>query len=94
MHIASPTAERGFVLQLPSCLLFDIPHHGTLCCRRHEAELRQSREECWGRQQELAAVREKLSNLKTTLEDRRKDIVSYKVNYLTRMHYLTMHYLR
>ncbi|DBA83216.1 TPA: hypothetical protein ACH3X2_006730 [Trebouxia sp. C0005] len=46
--------------------------------RRHEAELRQSREECWGRQQELAAVREKLSNLKTTLEDRRKDIVSYK----------------
>lgn len=41
--------------------------------------MRQSREECWGRQQELAAVREKLSNLKTTLEDRRKDIVSYKV---------------
>ncbi|DBA74087.1 TPA: Coiled-coil domain-containing protein 57, variant 2 [Trebouxia sp. C0004] len=46
--------------------------------RHHEAELRQSREECWGRQQEVAAVREKLSNLKTTLEDRRKDIVSYK----------------
>ncbi len=41
--------------------------------------MRQSREECWGRQQELAAVREKLSNLKTTLEDRRKDIVSYTV---------------
>ncbi len=52
---------------------------GVLCRRHHEAELRQSREECWGRQQELAAVREKLSNLKTTLEDRRKDIVSYKV---------------
>ena len=51
----------------------------TRCCRHHEAELRQSREECWGRQQELAAVREKLTNLKTTLEDRRKDIVSYKV---------------
>ncbi|KAL0055812.1 hypothetical protein WJX82_004604 [Trebouxia sp. C0006] len=46
--------------------------------RHHEAELRQSREECWGRQQELAAVKEKLSNLKTTLEDRRKDTVSYK----------------
>ena len=54
-------------------------HPGVLCRRHHEAELRQSREECWGRQQELAAVREKLSNLKTTLEDRRKDIVSYKV---------------
>ena len=51
-------------------------HPGVLCHRHHEAELRQSREECWGRQQELAAVKEKL---KTTLEDRRKDTVSYKV---------------
>ena len=54
-------------------------HPGVLCHRHHEAELRHSREECWGRQQELAAVKEKLSNSKTTLEDRRKDTVSYKV---------------
>ena len=47
--------------------------------RQHEAELRQSREECWAREQELASGREKLALLKATLEDRRKDIVSYKV---------------
>ena len=50
-----------------------------LKCRQHEAELRQSREECWAREQELAASREKLAHLKTTLEDRRKDMVGYKV---------------
>lgn len=48
-------------------------------CRQHEAELRQSREECWAREQELATGREKFALLKATLEDRRKDIVSYKV---------------
>lgn len=53
-----------------------------LNCRHHEAELRQSREECWARDQELAAAREKLAHLKTTLEDRRKDVVSYKVTKL------------
>ncbi|KAL3130258.1 Coiled-coil domain-containing protein 57 [Trebouxia sp. C0009 RCD-2024] len=46
--------------------------------RQHEAELRQSREECWAREQELATGREKLALLKATLEDRRKDVVSYK----------------
>lgn len=50
-----------------------------LLCRQHEAELRQSREECWAQEQELAAVREKLAHLKATLDDRRKDLVSYKV---------------
>ena len=50
--------------------------------RQHEAELRQSREECWAREQELAALREKLTSLKTTLDDRRKDVVSYKVGRL------------
>lgn len=50
-----------------------------LKCRQHEAELRQSREECWAQGQELAAAQEKLAHLKTTLEDRRKDVVSYKV---------------
>lgn len=54
-----------------------------LKCRQHEAELRQSREECWAQGQELAAAKEKLSHLKTTLEDRRKDVVSYKVTNLT-----------
>ena len=49
--------------------------------RQHEAELRQSREECWAREQELAALREKLTSLKTTLDDRRKDVVSYKVGH-------------
>lgn len=55
-------------------------------CRQHEAELRQSREECWAQEQDLAAAREKLSHLKTTLEDRRKDVVSYKVTKLTCIH--------
>lgn len=53
---------------------------GFVVCRQHEAELRQSREECWAYQQELTALREKLATLKTTLEDRRRDVVSYKVN--------------
>ena len=50
-----------------------------LHCRQHEAELRHSREECWAQEQELAAVREKLAHLKATLDDRRKDLVGYKV---------------
>lgn len=54
-----------------------------LKCRQHGAELRQSREECWAQGQELAAAREKLSHLKTTLEDRRRDVVSYKVTDFT-----------
>ena len=41
--------------------------------------MRQSRQECWGLQQDLAAVREKLAGLRTTMEDRRKDVTSYKV---------------
>ena len=53
-----------------------------LHCRQHEAELRQSREECWAHEQELAAAREKLAHLKATLDDRRKDLVSYKVRTL------------
>ena len=53
-----------------------------LKCRHHEAELRQSREECWACEQEVAAAREKLAHLKTTLDDRRKDVVSYKVTKL------------
>lgn len=58
---------------------FDLVELG---CRQHDAELRHSREECWARQQEVAAAREKLAHLKTTLEDRRKDVVSYKVTKL------------
>lgn len=53
-----------------------------LKCRHHEAELRQSREECWACEQEVAAAREKLAHLKTTLDDRRKDVISYKVTKL------------
>lgn len=56
-----------------------LQHRVELSCRQHEAELRQSREECWAREQELATGREKLALLKATLEDRRKDVVSYKV---------------
>lgn len=48
-------------------------------CRQREEELRQSRQECWALQQDLTAVRGKLAGLKTTMEDRRKDLVSYKV---------------
>ena len=53
-------------------------------CRLHEAAVRQSREECWAREQELSALRDKLAALKTTLDDRRKDIVSYKVRKVAR----------
>ena len=52
---------------------------GCVLCRQHEEELRQSRQECWTLQQDLAALREKQAGLKTAMEDRRKDVVSYKV---------------
>lgn len=55
-------------------------------CRHHEAELRQSREECWVHEQELASLRDKLAKLKTTMEDRRRDVVSYKVLHI--VHYI------
>ena len=64
------------------CYSFHLVDVFDLKCRQHEAELRQSREECWARQQEVAAAREKLAHLKTTLEGRRKDVVSYKVTKL------------
>lgn len=67
MYTEFPSAENA------------LQHRVELNCRQHEAELRQSREECWAREQELATGREKLVLLKATLEDRRKDIVSYKV---------------
>ena len=91
MHVAHPKLLKGLHVVAPELSTVCFTELSTVCytelsivcythcCRHHEAELRQSREECWGRQQELAAVREKLTNLKTTLEDRRKDIVSYKV---------------
>ena len=52
---------------------------GCVLCRQHEEELRQSRQDCWTLQQDLAALREKQAGLKTAMEDRRKDVVSYKV---------------
>ena len=64
-----------------------------LKCRHHEAELRQSREEWWAYEQEVAAAREKLAHLKTTLEDRRKDIVSYKVTELRFVQQLSLLWL-
>lgn len=53
--------------------------HMPSACRMHEAELRASREECWTRDQELSAIRDKLTLLKISLEERRKDISAYKV---------------
>ena len=74
-------------LMVPLLTLHSIHKHDRLSaidlnCRHHEAELRHSREECWAREQELANAREKLAHLKATLEDRRKDVVSYKVTLL------------
>ena len=47
--------------------------------RRHSSELRAAREDAWAREADLAAARDKLAALKATVDERRRDIVSYKV---------------